>query len=69
MNKSHECHPFNTQMMEHCLSNEVQFKEARIMKDVFFAVTIFHSIAAVVLFSVMAVTVVHMISNRIQPKG
>jgi len=39
------------------------------MKDIFFAVTIFHSLAAVALFALMAVTVVNMVSNRIQPKG
>jgi hypothetical protein len=39
------------------------------MKDVFFAVTIFHSLSAVALFTLMAVTVVNMINNRIQPKG
>lgn len=39
------------------------------MKDVVFAVTIFHSLAAVALFSVMVATVVHVVSSRIQPKG
>ena len=48
---------------------EVQFKEVQVMKDVFFAVTIFHSLAAVALFVLMSVTVVNMINNRIQPKG
>ncbi len=33
------------------------------MKDVVFAVTIFHSLAAVALFSVMVATVVHLVST------
>jgi DMSO/TMAO reductase YedYZ heme-binding membrane subunit len=44
-------------------------KDVQIMKDVFFAVTIFHSLAAVALFSMMAVTVVNMVNRRIQPRG
>ena len=39
------------------------------MKDVVVAVTIFHSLAAVALFSMMAVTVVGLISQRFLPKG
>jgi hypothetical protein len=50
-------------------SIQVQCKEVQVMKDVFFAVTIFHSLAAVALFALMAITVVNMINNRIQPKG
>jgi hypothetical protein len=65
-------------MLEHCRGSDVsslvgliqvQFKEVQVMKDIFFAVTIFHSLAAVALFTLMAVTVVNMINNRIQPKG
>ena len=65
-------------MLEHCRGSEVQSlfsqfefsrKEVQVMKDIFFAVTIFHSLAAVALFGLMAVTVVNMINNRIQPKG
>lgn len=65
-------------MVEHCRGSEVQSlvqsiqvqsKEVKVMKDVFFAVTIFHSLAAVALFGLMAVTVVNMINNRSQPKG
>ena len=39
------------------------------MKDVFYAVSIFHTLAAIALFAMMAVTVVNMINKRIQPKG
>jgi len=38
------------------------------MKDVFFAVTIFHTLAAVALFAMMAVTVVNLVSQRMHPK-
>jgi hypothetical protein len=39
-------------------------KEVQVMKDVVFAVTIFHSLAAVALFSVMVATVVQLVSTR-----
>jgi hypothetical protein len=39
-------------------------KEVEVMKDVVFAVTIFHSLAAVALFSVMVATVVQLVSTR-----
>ena len=38
------------------------------MKDVVIAVSIFHSLAAIALFSMMAVTVVNLISQRVHPK-
>jgi hypothetical protein len=39
------------------------------MKDVFYAVSIFHTLALVGLFAVMVATVVHLISQRIKPRG
>ena len=39
------------------------------MKDVVLAVSIFHTISAIALFAMMAVTVVNVVSNRVHPKG
>lgn len=47
----------------------VQMKEAEVMKDIIYAVSIFHTLALVGLFGVMVATVVHLVSQRIQPKG